>query len=294
MLIDWFTVVAQLINFLILVYLLKRFLYRPILDAMDRREEQIANRLKDADQKRDDAQRQKDEYRRKAREVEEERSLKIKAAEQEAQKRRRELLDRAKEEAEALRENWRASLAREQRNFMTDLKQRASSEVVRIAEKALSDLADAELETSLVAKFSERIASMSRGNREKWVEAVSEGEILVKSSFDMETSLQQQIAEALKKIGDREPDLSFRRESGMSLGLEMIAEGVSLSWGLESYFDSLENRVRDLLKEQAESSGRSGKKENDSENEKDKNSGETKSQDPGDKTEQKHQGPEDA
>jgi len=38
MLIDWFTVVAQVINFLILVWLMKRFLYKPILNAIAARE----------------------------------------------------------------------------------------------------------------------------------------------------------------------------------------------------------------------------------------------------------------
>ena len=42
MLIDWFTVGAQVLNFLILVWLLKRFLYRPILHAIDAREQRIA------------------------------------------------------------------------------------------------------------------------------------------------------------------------------------------------------------------------------------------------------------
>ncbi|MFQ3186924.1 MAG: F-type H+-transporting ATPase subunit b, partial [Marinomonas primoryensis] len=52
MLIDWFTVIAQLINFLVLVWLLKRFLYRPILNAIDAREKRIADELADADEKR--------------------------------------------------------------------------------------------------------------------------------------------------------------------------------------------------------------------------------------------------
>ena len=43
MLIDWFTVGAQALNFLILVWLLKRFLYKPILDAIDAREKRIAD-----------------------------------------------------------------------------------------------------------------------------------------------------------------------------------------------------------------------------------------------------------
>ena len=52
MLIDWFTVGAQLLNFLILVWLLKRFLYKPILGAIDIRERRIAAELADAAAKR--------------------------------------------------------------------------------------------------------------------------------------------------------------------------------------------------------------------------------------------------
>ena len=42
MLIDWFTVSAQAVNFLILVWLMKRYLYQPILVAIDAREKRIA------------------------------------------------------------------------------------------------------------------------------------------------------------------------------------------------------------------------------------------------------------
>ena len=45
MLIDWFTVGAQAVNFLILVWLLKRFLYEPVLAAIDAREKKIAAEL---------------------------------------------------------------------------------------------------------------------------------------------------------------------------------------------------------------------------------------------------------
>jgi F-type H+-transporting ATPase subunit b len=52
MLIDWFTVVAQIINFLILVALLKHFLYGRIIKAMDQREERINSRLEEAKKKK--------------------------------------------------------------------------------------------------------------------------------------------------------------------------------------------------------------------------------------------------
>jgi F-type H+-transporting ATPase subunit b len=57
MLIDWFTVGAQVVNFLILVWLMKRFLYKPILHAIDAREKRIAKELADADAKRPKAKR---------------------------------------------------------------------------------------------------------------------------------------------------------------------------------------------------------------------------------------------
>ena len=48
MAIDWFTIGAQILNFLVLVWLLKRFLYQPVLDAIDKREKRIAATLADA------------------------------------------------------------------------------------------------------------------------------------------------------------------------------------------------------------------------------------------------------
>ena len=49
--ISWFTIIAQIVNFIVLVWLLKRFLYKPILKAIDEREKKIATQIKDAEAK---------------------------------------------------------------------------------------------------------------------------------------------------------------------------------------------------------------------------------------------------
>ena len=48
--IDWFVFLAQIFNFLLLMYLLKRFLYGRIIKAMDDREAKIAARFAEADE----------------------------------------------------------------------------------------------------------------------------------------------------------------------------------------------------------------------------------------------------
>ena len=63
--IDWFTVVAQAINFLILVWLLKRFLTNPSCCAIDEREKGIAAQLAEAEAKKAEAQKERDDFQHK-------------------------------------------------------------------------------------------------------------------------------------------------------------------------------------------------------------------------------------
>jgi len=260
-LIDWFTVSAQVVNFLILIYLLKRFLYGPILQAMDRREQEIGDRLREAAETRAAAEQEAEDYRRKAREVEEERPRRLKAVEEEVGRHRRELLDKGKAEVEELREAWRKSMAREQRNFLDELKRRTGSEVVRIAGRALAELADADLAERLVARFCERLDALSSDEKERWSAAATQEEVALRSAFELEPSLRGRIVSALQEVCGKELQFAYRTDPDMPLGLELTTGGVRLSWGLESYFEALEKKVAELLQEQAASAGGNGGEE---------------------------------
>ena len=93
MLIDWFTVGAQALNFLILVWLLKRFLYQPILHAIDEREKRIATELANADAKKVEAQKERDEFQHKNEEIAQQRTALLNKATEEAKAERIRLLD---------------------------------------------------------------------------------------------------------------------------------------------------------------------------------------------------------
>jgi F-type H+-transporting ATPase subunit b len=83
-LIDWFTVGAQALNFLILVWLMKRFLYKPVLAAIDVREKRIAKEIADADAKKADAQKEHDEFQHKNEEFDQQRAALLSKATDEA------------------------------------------------------------------------------------------------------------------------------------------------------------------------------------------------------------------
>src|SRR4249919_3833463 len=101
MLIDWFTVVAQVVNFLILVWLLKRFLYGPILNAIDAREKRIATELADAEAKKTEAQKERDKFEHKNEVFDQQRAALLSQAMDEAKGERQRRLDTARQESDA-------------------------------------------------------------------------------------------------------------------------------------------------------------------------------------------------
>ena len=144
--IDWFTVIAQAINFLILVWLLQRFLYKPILHAIDEREKGIANQLADAEAKKAEAQHELDDFRHKNETFDQGRAALLKNATDEAKAERQRLVDEARKDADALRAKRQEGLRTEQQNLSQDIVRWTQKEVFAIAKKTLSDLAATSLE----------------------------------------------------------------------------------------------------------------------------------------------------
>ena len=102
MLIDWFTVAAQGVNFVILVWLLKHFLYKPILGAIDAREKHIAAELADANAKKVEAQKERDDFQNKNKVFDEQRAGLLAKAKADADVERDRLIGDAHKKADAL------------------------------------------------------------------------------------------------------------------------------------------------------------------------------------------------
>src|SRR5271167_549271 len=102
MLIDWFTICAQLLNFLILVWLMKRFLYKPILSAIDEREKRIAGEMADAEAKKTEAQKDRDDFQHKNSEFDQECAALLSKAAGDAKAEGQRIVDAAGKAADAL------------------------------------------------------------------------------------------------------------------------------------------------------------------------------------------------
>src|SRR5580698_7315348 len=160
MLIDWFTIGAQALNFLILVWLMKRFLYKPILNAIDAREKRIAAELANAEMKKAEAQKERDELQRKNEKFDHERAVLLGKATDEAKAEKQRLLDEARKESDALHIKRQEALQNEQRTLNQEIIRWTQKEVFAIARKTLVDLAATSLEERMSEMFIQRLRAL--------------------------------------------------------------------------------------------------------------------------------------
>jgi F-type H+-transporting ATPase subunit b len=251
MLIDWFTVGAQAINFIILVWLLKRFLYKPILDAVDAREKRVAAELADADAKRAEAKKERDEFQRKNEEFDSQRSELLSKASAEAKAERERLLGEARRAADALSAKRQETLRSDARNLSEAISRRTRQEVFAIARKALTDLATTSLEEQLVEVFRRRLRDMDDKAKAGLAEALKSeaAPAVVRSAFDLPAEQRTAIQNALNESFSANIHVRFDTVPDVISGIELTANGQKVSWSIADYLASLEKGVEELLKE---------------------------------------------
>jgi F-type H+-transporting ATPase subunit b len=248
MLIDWFTVAAQALNFIILVWLLKRFLYKPILNAVAAREKLIADQLANADAKKAEAQKERDDFERRNQAFDQERAALMSKATDEAKTERQRLLDDARKAAEAMSAKRRETLRNDTHNQSEAILRRTQTEVFAIARKTLADLAGTSLEDRVGAVFGQRLRALDGVAKQTLGEALrtSSDPAILRSAFDLPAEQRAAIQKAVNETFSAEIHLGFETAPDLIGGIELSANGQKLSWSIADYLASMEKAVHDL------------------------------------------------
>jgi F-type H+-transporting ATPase subunit b len=151
--VDLFTWIAQIVNFLILVALLRHFLYGRIVEAIDKREEKIASRWREAEEQKDEASRRAEEYARNQKELEEHRETELARAREEAEAKKKEWMQAARGDVNRQRSEWQKSLEQDRQSFVQEFHQATADEITAVLRRMLGDLADAGLEKQMIRGF---------------------------------------------------------------------------------------------------------------------------------------------
>lgn len=250
--INWFTVIAQIVNFLILVWLLKRFLYKPVLDAIDAREKKITAQLEDAAAKKAEAKKDQELYRQKNETFDKERVSKMNEVHQQIDLEKQRLFEEVRKESTVLRSKFEDSLKQQEEEITDRLKKKTRDAVFEIARKTLSDLADVNLEHQVVTVFIDKIRSLDGAAKTKFMDALknNEGAVTIKSVFELSYSAKQELEKALEKITENQNDFQYQLELELVSGIKMETASYQLSWTIESYLEALKRESKITTKKE--------------------------------------------
>jgi F-type H+-transporting ATPase subunit b len=260
MLIDWFTVSAQAINFLILVALLKRFLYQPVLEAIDAREKKIAARLQSAAQRETQAQQQRDDFQRRSEVLEHDREGILLSASAQAAVERQALLEAARKDSQALRERLFEVVGKEREELGRRLVTQTQAEVVALTRQVLADLAGVSLEERMVSSFIDNLRRLPKdsqvmpGQAPRSTSGAGSPEgvgsartTIVRSAFDLSLPQRAALKTAVLESLGADTVLHFESSPGLVCGVELSVSGVKLAWSVVDYLGSVSQQVLALV-----------------------------------------------
>lgn len=237
MLLDWFTIVAQIVNFFVLIVLLRLFLYKPIVEAMQERKARIAHETRELREARIEADSLKAELRRKHHDLEKRKSEVMSEIQAEAEKWRQQAMASAGAEIETMRKEWLAALEREKESVALNLRKKLVHEVSATAARIVQDLSGRDLEQLILSGFMQRIAEEAHG-----VDCGS-SEILIRTGFEHNDLQEQSLKQLLKGLFPAQNERIFITDTGLGLGIELIAGDRKWEWNLNSYVTELENKI---------------------------------------------------
>lgn len=249
MIIDWYTVVMQIINFLILVFLLRRYLYGPIIDAMDARERKIVQREEEAAAREREAEEESRALRQERMRLQVQEENILEQARSSAQDTRQDLLRQARREVDETRRRWVQAYEYERETFVRELRHRVAEQACTIARRCLTDLADARLEELVFDLFIDRIEDLPRDEVVALGKALAagQGKVTLRSAFEPLPDRVDELRTALNRLlsddGHAPAELEVITDPSLVCGLEIESGSYRVSWNVDAYLEGIEEQV---------------------------------------------------
>lgn len=239
MAIDAFTLIAQIVNFLVLLALLRTVLFRPVQRLMAEREARIAAAHEGAERVRDEATTAARALRDERDAFARTRHERFAALERELAHERGARLDAVRAEVEAAHDALRAELERARDDAAGVVVRRLPALLGEALRSGWRDLADEDLEARSVRTFARRLADLDHETRDALAAAAASGPVRVATAFEATPVQREAIRAALASGVGAVGELAFELDPTLIAGVAVRAGDLRLGW-------SVDDHVRDL------------------------------------------------
>lgn len=246
----WFTYLAQIVNFLILVWLLRHFLYRPVLDTIQKREDGFVLREQNAKKSESEATELLATYNKQIAELEGSREEMMGQVRKEVSSWKSEQIEQAKKEVTEAKKRWHSAYQRDHEMILRILKERVGKEVQQIARLLLRELANCDLENMMIDLFLKHFAESPEGLSQFKSSASSGHNVRIRSAFPVSDDTQKRIITLLNgqtDSGTEYEKCELQIDADLICGIELVCGDHRWSWSFDQSLDELEQHLESLL-----------------------------------------------
>ena len=247
--IGWFTFTAQILNFLVLVWLLSHFLYKPVLNAMAEREQQITAEHEAATAAQREAETELARYQQQTEDLAHAREELLAEAGKEIQIWKEQHLKQARSDIDQEKTEWFRALHRERESFLKEARLRMAAHMHQMSHRILKELADSDLQQQTIAVFMNRIRQIDATHKKEFLAKLesSDPQMLVESAFELTQSDRKKITDLIHDYLSPEVGIRFRENPELICGIDLHLAGYKISWNLQESLEELEEEfVRSL------------------------------------------------
>lgn len=221
---SWSTFVLEIINFLVLVWILKRFLYKPVLGVIERRRQGIQETLDRAEALRDETDSLKSQYEHRLADWEAERELARETLLGEIEKERRRRMEWLEAELREERERAQVVAERGREEAVRKIEQQALQQAAGFASRLLSSLACPEVERRLVDLVVDELDHLSGDRLSAMKETLRNPpeEVIVTSGFVLPDDRRQRLEMALTAVTGASVPFRYEQSEELLAGLRVV------------------------------------------------------------------------
>jgi F-type H+-transporting ATPase subunit b len=239
---DIWTFLFQVINFVVLLFILKRLLYKPVKEIMEKRRGLIEKTIEDTERTKKEALEFKEQQQQEVNKLKTLHLQMIEDVKKEVMEEKKKLLNEAKEEAAKIIDKEKALFEIEKKKSEEALKDSAIEAVSVFASNLLKDISDEELNKSIYRKFLLEIDGISSNMKTIEGESVS---LDLTFAYLMDEEELRKLEKALEQHLSKKITINTNVDGTLIAGLKINLNDRVYDFSLKGQIDSLISRLRE-------------------------------------------------
>jgi len=243
--VDILTYLFEIINFFVLLWILKKLLYNPIISVLKKRKNYIDENIRKAEEAESRYERLQKQYEELLKEIEETRKSKLAQITQDVEKEKENLYQQMRKELDAERQKFLESLEAEKKEVLTEIKEETIKTTLKLISKMLYNFADKHLHKKLLNLAVEAINNIDVEEKDNIAQEIKQHPVInVETAYILDDEDILRIKNAIKETLGVEIQLNQTEKNELIAGVKLHIASKLIDVSLEGQLSAFETLLR--------------------------------------------------